>query len=133
VKRSSYECGPIEEVLSNNRLTITIPGRGEQYDVKVKSIEYSDAENYKIYGTVGESLLSVLLTSRHGMKGGVIQGSERSYEICNLGDDGALLLAQENDAGKENFCASGMGAAMQPSARVRSGQKRQDAGRQCED
>jgi hypothetical protein len=105
---------PIEEVLSNNRLTITIPGRGEQYDVKVKSIEYSDAENYKIYGTVGESLLSVLLTSHHGMKGGVIQGPERSYEICDLGDDGALLLAQENDAGKENFCASGMGAAMQP-------------------
>lgn len=86
---------PIAEVLFNNRLAITIPGRGEQYEVHVKNIEYSDAGNYKVYGTVGESLLSVLLTSRHGMKGGMIQGQERSYEICDLGDDGQLLLAHE--------------------------------------
>ncbi|SEJ55726.1 Por secretion system C-terminal sorting domain-containing protein [Dyadobacter sp. SG02] len=102
---------PIAEVLSNNGLKITIPGREGQYDVRVKTIEYSDAENYKIYGTVGESLLSVLLTSRNGMKGGMIQGPERSYEICDLGEDGQLLLGFDNDAGKANFCASGIGAA----------------------
>lgn len=83
---------PIAEVLSNNRLTITIPGGGEHCEVHVKSIEYSDAENYKLYGTVGESPLSVLITSRKGMKGGVIQGRDRSYEICDLGADGQLLL-----------------------------------------
>ena len=104
---------PIAEALVNNRLSITIPGRAEHYDVRVKTIEYSDERNYKVYGTVGESLLSVLLTSRNGMQGGVIQGPERSYEICDLGDDGELLLAHENDAGKANFCASGIGAAMQ--------------------
>lgn len=104
---------PIAEALSNNRLTITIPGTGEQYDVHIKTIEYSDAENYKVYGTVGKSLLSVLLTSRSGMKGGMIQGPERSYEICDLGDDGQLLLGHENDAGKANFCGSGIGSAMQ--------------------
>ena len=104
---------PIAEALSNNRLQITIPGRAEQYEVHVKTIEYSDDRNYKVYGTVGESLLSVLLTSRNGMKGGVIQGPERSYEICDLGDDGQLLLAHENEAGKQNFCASGIGTAMQ--------------------
>lgn len=104
---------PIAEVLSNNRLQITIPGRAEEYDVDVKTIEYSDDRNYKIYGTVGKSLLSVLLTSRNGMKGGIIQGPERSYEICDLGDDGQLLLGSENDAGKSNFCASGIGSAMQ--------------------
>jgi hypothetical protein len=65
---------PIAEVLSNNRLQITIPGRAEEYDVHIKTIEYSDDRNYKIYGTVGESLLSVLLTSRNGMKGGMMQG-----------------------------------------------------------
>lgn len=104
---------PIAEALSNNRLTITIPGTGEQYEVHIKTIEYSDAENYKVYGTVGKSLLSVLLTSRNGMKGGIIQGPERSYEICDLGDDGQLLLGHENDAGKANFCASGVDATMQ--------------------
>ena len=83
---------PIAEVLLNNRLTITIPGHGEQYDVHVKTIEYSDSENYKVYGTIGESLLSVLLTSHNGMKGGIIQGPQRSYEVCDLGDDGQLLL-----------------------------------------
>lgn len=41
------------------------------------------------------------------MKGGIIQGPQRSYEICDLGDDGQLLLGHENDAGKQNFCASG--------------------------
>lgn len=40
---------PIAEVLSNNRLQITIPGRDEQYDVHVKTIEYSDDRNYKVY------------------------------------------------------------------------------------
>lgn len=108
---------PIADVLSNNRLTITIPralsGRVEQYEVHVKTIEYADPMNYKIYGTVGESLLTVLLTSRNGMKGGVIQGRERSYEICDLGDDGQLLLGYGNDEGRENFCASGIGSAMQ--------------------
>lgn len=104
---------PIEEALTNNRLSITIPGRAEHYDVLVKTIEYSDERNYKVYGTVGESLLSVLLTARNGMKGGMIQGPERSYEICDLGEDGELLLAQENDSGKANFCASGIGAAIQ--------------------
>lgn len=107
---------PIAEALSNNRLTITIPGRAgrqEQYEVHVKTIHYSDDRNYKIYGTVGESLLSVLLTSRNGMKGGIIQGQKRSYEICDLGEDGQLLLGYENDAGKLDFCASGMGSAMQ--------------------
>jgi hypothetical protein len=104
---------PIAEALSNNRLTITIPSIGEQYDVHVKTIEYSDAGNYKVYGTVGESLLSVLLTCRNGMKGGMIQGPERSYEICDMGDDGQLLLGYDNDAGKANFCASGVDAAMQ--------------------
>lgn len=104
---------PIAEVLSNNYLTITIPGTGEQYEVDVKTIEYSDARNYKVYGTVGKSLLSVLLTSRNGMKGGIIQGPERSYEICDLGEDGQLLLGHGNDAGKERFCASGIGSAMQ--------------------
>lgn len=104
---------PIAKVLSNNRLAITIPGHGEQYEVHVKTIEYSDAENYKVYGTVGESLLSVLLTSHNGMKGGIIQGPERSYEICDMAADGQLLLGYDNDEGKENFCASGIGAAMQ--------------------
>lgn len=104
---------PIADVLSDNRLTITIPGRGEQYEVHVKTIEYSDDRNYKVYGTVGGSLLSVLLTSRNGMKGGMIQGPERSYEICDLGDDGQLLLGFDNDAGKGNFCASGIDAAVQ--------------------
>ncbi|WP_353718520.1 T9SS type A sorting domain-containing protein [Dyadobacter sp. 676] len=104
---------PIAEVLSNNRLQITIPGRSEQYDVHIKTIEYSDDRNYKVYGTAGESLLSVLLTSRNGMKGGIIQGFERSYEICDLGEDGQLLLGHENDAGSSNFCASGIGSAMQ--------------------
>lgn len=75
---------PIAEVLSNNRLQITIPGRAEVYDVQVKNIEYSDDKNYKVYGTVGESLLSVLLTSRNGMKGGIIQGPERGAIVRNL-------------------------------------------------
>jgi hypothetical protein len=104
---------PIAEVLANNRLQITIPGRDEQYDVHVKTIEYSDDRNYKVYGTVGESLLSVLLTSRNGMKGGIIQGPQRSYEICDLGDDGQLLLGHENDAGKSGFCGSAIGSPMQ--------------------
>jgi len=104
---------PIAEALSNNRLTITIPGRGEQYEVHVKTIEYSDDRNYKVYGTVDESLLSVLLTSRNGMKGGIIQGPERSYELCDLGDDGQLLLTTENDTAKQNFCASNIGSAIQ--------------------
>ncbi|WP_342083820.1 T9SS type A sorting domain-containing protein [Dyadobacter sp. OTU695] len=104
---------PIEEALVNNRLSITIPGRAERYEVQVKTIEYSDERNYKVYGTVGESLLSVLLTSRNGMKGGMIQGPDRSYEICDLGEDGQLLLAHENDSGKANFCTSGVGAAIQ--------------------
>lgn len=104
---------PIEEALVNNRLSITIPGRAEHYDVQVKTIEYSDARNYKVYGTVGGSLLSVLLTSRNGMKGGMIQGPARSYEICDLGEDGQLLLGHDNDAGKQNFCASGIGAPIQ--------------------
>ncbi len=45
---------PIEEALANNRLSITIPGRAEHYDVRVKTIEYSDDRNYKVYGTVGK-------------------------------------------------------------------------------
>nr|WP_295923338.1 T9SS type A sorting domain-containing protein [uncultured Dyadobacter sp.] len=104
---------PIAEALTNNRLTITIPGRGDHYDVHVKNIEYSDDRNYKVYGTVGESPLSVLLTSRKGVKGGMIQGPERSYEICDLGDDGQLLLTHENDAGQQDFCVSGVGSAIQ--------------------
>lgn len=109
---------PIAEVLSNNRLEITIPGYDEHYDVHLKNVEYSDALNYKLYGTVGESLLSVILTSRNGMKGGIIQGPERSYEICDLGGDGQLLLAHENEAGKQDFCASGVGSSIssQPDA-----------------
>lgn len=104
---------PIAEALTNNRLSITIHGRAEHYDVRVKTIEYSDERSYKVYGTVGESLLSVLLTSRNGMKGGMIQGPDRSYEICDLGDDGQLLLGHDDDAGKQNFCASGIGATIQ--------------------
>ena len=103
---------PIAEVLSNNRMQITIPGRAETHDVHIKTIEYSDDRNYKLYGTVGESLLSVILTSRNGMKGGIIQGPERSYEICDLAEDGQLLLGYDNDAWKERFCASGIGSAM---------------------
>ncbi len=57
------------------------------------------------------------------MKGGIIQGPERSYEICDLGEDGELLLAHENDSGKANFCASGIGAAIQAQPRSEPNEK----------
>lgn len=102
---------PIAEVVSDNRVRITVPGRGERYDLDVKRVEYSDPLNYKLYGTVGGSLLSVILTSRNGTKGGILQGPERSYEICDLGSDGQLLLPHETDDWKNDFCASGIGSA----------------------
>lgn len=105
----------IEKVLSNDKISFIIPGREERIEILVKNIQYSDEQNYKVYGTVGESLLSVILTSRDGMKGGLIQGIERSYEICDLGEDGQLLLTHEADADGKDFCGLGIGSTAKPS------------------
>lgn len=67
---------PIAEVLSDNRMTITIPGRGEQYEVYVKNIEYSDAEKPDFCASGISSTTQLRPESdpdKHGRMPGVMQ------------------------------------------------------------
>ncbi|MBU1822792.1 MAG: zinc-dependent metalloprotease [Bacteroidetes bacterium] len=81
-----------------------MPGATSKTKIILDKIEFFDADNYLIVGKVDKTPLTAIFSSHKGRTGGLIQGSESTYEIYDLEEEGQLLVESNNADVERGFC-----------------------------